>query len=781
MKQTIVLPLLFALLLIHCQTQEEPGNSTGTEKTPGQPYAIPVIFDTDANNELDDQHALAYLLFNGNTFDVRGITVNATFNGGNIRQQYAEAERVLKLCSLAGEIPLYAGTNGSFEEIRPGIRQKNYDGKEAVDFIIAEARAVRSQPLLLLPVGKLTNIALALEKAPDIRDKVRIVWLGSNYPAPGEYNQENDIPALNYLLNQEVPFEIVTVRYGEPSGSDAVKVTPVEIGKNMAGAGPIVPPVTGRHGDQFTRFGDYSVSLFQNIDLYGDPPGRALFDMVAVAIVKNPAWGKKRDLPAPVLEDKNWKDRPDNHRRIVLWENFDKAAILADFFAVMQQPVLASRHFTDADSSMIYKDYSPQPGDRVVSRSRYLDQLYGFWLGECIANWTGLITEMDKIGNIGEIKTGAFYTREDWGKPDQQNIWGGGLNGNMSPVIDYFFEPEGSTWGADDDTDIEYIYQELLYANQTAILTGEQIREGWLNHIKAEEENYLWVSNQKAFDLMQTGMMPPATSAPENNPEAEMIDAQLTTEIFGLFAPSRPDVALKMAHLPIRATARDEAAEIAEFYVIMHSLASASDEKLPMKERTTWMADEARKHLTAASYPAKMYDFVKSRYQAGVPWEQTRDEIYQRYQVEQADGYDMTSKNIYCNACFAAGINFAASIVSLLYGEGDLKETIKIGALCGWDSDNPTATWGGLLGFMLGKEGVEKAFGRKFAEQFNIHRTRKGFPNNGIDNFRDMARKGMFIVDRAVQEQMGGGVDLERGLWVVPANAPTPPDSTRPY
>ena len=87
------------------------------------------------------------------------------------------------------------------------------------------------------------------------------------------------------------------------------------------------------------------------------------------------------------------------------------------------------------------------------------------------------------------------------------------------------------------------------------------------------------------------------------------------------------------------------------------------------------------------------------------------------------------SRNLYCNGCFAAGINFAASIVSLLYGEGDLVETIKIGALAGWDSDNPTATWGGLIGFMLGKEGIEKAFNRKFADKFNIHRTRQNFPN----------------------------------------------------
>ena len=44
-----------------------------------------------------------------------------------------------------------------------------------------------------------------------------------------------------------------------------------------------------------------------------------------------------------------------------------------------------------------------------ISRQNYHDKLYGFWLGQCIANWTGLITEMDKIGNVGEIKTGDFY------------------------------------------------------------------------------------------------------------------------------------------------------------------------------------------------------------------------------------------------------------------------------------------------------------------------------------------------------------------------------------
>lgn len=421
-----------------------------------------------------------------------------------------------------------------------------------------------------------------------------------------------------------------------------------------------------------------------------------------------------------------------------------------------------------ADPGLTYQYRKPGKSDRVISRSRYYDQLYGFWLGQCIANWTGLVTEMDKIGNIGDIKTGAFYTRSDWGGPDQPNIWAQGWQNTPPRTIDFVFADPGGVWGSDDDTDIEYIYQELLLANKTAILTGEQIREGWLKHIRHEEENFLWVSNQKAFDLMLAGMTPPATGDPANNPEYDMIDAQLTTEIFGFFAPGRPDIAMKMAKLPIQTTARYNAEWISEFYVTLYSLAATYNKRQSPKDNILRMADEARKQLPADSYASKMYDFVKGRYLAGIPWEQTRDEVYQRYQVEQADGYDLTSRNIYCNACYAAGINFASSLISLFYGEGNLPETIKIGALAGWDSDNPTSTWGGLLGFILGKQGVERVFGRQFSGQYNIHRTRTGFPDNGIDSFHNMAMKGVFIVDRVVQEQCGGGTDLKRGVWYVP-------------
>ena len=402
----------------------------------------------------------------------------------------------------------------------------------------------------------------------------------------------------------------------------------------------------------------------------------------------------------------------------------------------------------------------------VISIQKYKDQLKGFWLGQCIANMTGLVTEMDKIGNIGEIKTGKFYTSNDWGKLDEPNIFSPNQISEYSETIDFVFEQDG-VWPADDDTDIEYMYQDLLLKNKTSFLTPTQIRSGWMKHIKIEEENFLWVSNQKAFDLMKEGVLPPETSDPNLNEHYEMIDAQLTTEIFGFLAPGRPDIALKMAELPILTTARYDAKWISQFYVSMYSLATTIDTKKDIKYNILTIADKSRYLLPDASYSSKMYDYVKGQYLEGKSWEEARDNVYERYQVESKDGYNITSKKLYCNGCFAAGINFAASLISLFWGEGNLKRTIKIGTLTGWDSDNPTSTWGGLIGFILGKKGVEKEFNRKFSEKYFIHRTRQNFDYE-VDDFDNMANNAIKIITNMVKNEINGRFDQENQLWYIP-------------
>lgn len=312
--------------------------SFGTEKNL-ESEKIRVLIDADTNNELDDQHALAYAFMNRDIFKIAGITVNNTFSGNGIEGQYEEALRILKLFNIKDDIPLYKGAEGSYLDIQALVFQSNFDGKPAVDFIIQEAEKSEKDKLVILAIGKLTNVSLAIHKAPGIIPRIKVVWLGSNYPDPGEYNLVNDTSAVNPLIQSGVEFELVTVRYGQKSGTAAVTISKEQVLKDVKGKGPVAQtPIVGRHGGTFTRFGDYSWNLFEHIRTHGPQKERALFDMAAVAILKNPDWGKRTTIAAPKLDGKAWVPGEFNSSsRIVIWENFDRDAIIGDFIKSLNE------------------------------------------------------------------------------------------------------------------------------------------------------------------------------------------------------------------------------------------------------------------------------------------------------------------------------------------------------------------------------------------------------------------------------------------------------------
>lgn len=307
---------------------------SATAQSPDPPTRV--IIDTDANNELDDQHALAYALLSGEALRVEGITVNRTDNGGDIAAQMEEARRVLRLTGLNEAVPLLQGASGAYETIAPSLDQNDFDGAEAVDFIIERAHA-SDEPLVVVPIGKLTNVALALEKDPSIASEIRVVWLGSNFPEEGEYNLKNDPSAVNPVIESGVPFEIAVVRYGRSTGTFAVQTFQREIEEVMPGLGPeLDEPVTGRHGNAHTTFGDYSVALFDHVD----DDARSLYDVAAVAVVKNPDWATRRTVGAYQLNDGTWVES-EGKSDLVIWELFHTSQIVQDFFDTLRTPVPA--------------------------------------------------------------------------------------------------------------------------------------------------------------------------------------------------------------------------------------------------------------------------------------------------------------------------------------------------------------------------------------------------------------------------------------------------------
>jgi hypothetical protein len=334
-EKLVVLCALAVLLSAYPALADSPSGTASL--VPADTARTRVIIDSDANNELDDQHAIAYALLSGNAFQVEGITINRTDTGGDIGAHTEEAHRVVRLVGLDGAVPIREGASGAYETIVPQIDAPDFDGAAAVNFLIERAHAPDERPLVIVAIGKLTNVALALAKDPSIASEIRIVWLGSNFPAPGEWNLENDTSAVNPVIESDAPFEVAVVRYGRSSGTTAVRTFQPEIRARMPGLGPEVDvPVTGRHGGSHRTFGDYSVALFDHVD----DRSRALYDVAALAIVKNPAWGVRKSVGPYRLDDGEWV-RQTSGDDLVIWELFYTSKILDDFFSILADPTPA--------------------------------------------------------------------------------------------------------------------------------------------------------------------------------------------------------------------------------------------------------------------------------------------------------------------------------------------------------------------------------------------------------------------------------------------------------
>jgi len=181
--------LIFALFLASSSSCATSGGSSGRK--------IPVIFDTDICDDIDDTWALA-LLLQSPEFDVKLITTEV----GNTQ---SKAKTVAKFLQTVGrtDIPIGIGVQQHKGRHRQDAWAEDYelssypgtiyeDGVQAlIDTIMKSRRKIK-----LVAVGPLPNIAEALEREPKIAEKAEFVGMhGSIYrgygndPTPSaEYN-----------------------------------------------------------------------------------------------------------------------------------------------------------------------------------------------------------------------------------------------------------------------------------------------------------------------------------------------------------------------------------------------------------------------------------------------------------------------------------------------------------------------------------------------------------------------------------------------------------------
>ena len=186
-----------------------------------------IIIDTDPGQ--DDAVAILLALASPEEIDVLGITCVA----GNVPLELTSRNARI-VCELAGrtDVKVYAGCDRPLG--RDLVTAEHVHGKtgldgptlpeptmplqdgHAVDFIIAQLREHAPGTVTLCPLGPLTNIATAFERAPDVVDRVaRIVLMGGGYFEGGnitpaaEFNIYVDPQAADIVFRSGVPLVVM--------------------------------------------------------------------------------------------------------------------------------------------------------------------------------------------------------------------------------------------------------------------------------------------------------------------------------------------------------------------------------------------------------------------------------------------------------------------------------------------------------------------------------------------------------------------------------------------
>ena len=172
---------------------------------------IDVILDTDAYNEIDDQFAISYMLKSSDKLNVKGICAAPFLNENSVSPEDGMIKsyyEILKLLKLANKEDLnssvYKGSTNYLPDESTPVES------DAADFIANSASDYSPEnPLYIVAIGAITNVASAILKNPKMVENCVIVWLGGHathmpYGA-SEFNMVQDIAAARIVFGCGVP------------------------------------------------------------------------------------------------------------------------------------------------------------------------------------------------------------------------------------------------------------------------------------------------------------------------------------------------------------------------------------------------------------------------------------------------------------------------------------------------------------------------------------------------------------------------------------------------
>jgi len=247
--------------------------------------------------------------------------------------------------------------------------------------------------------------------------------------------------------------------------------------------------------------------------------------------------------------------------------------------------------------------------------------------------------------------------------------------------------PDGAR--TDDDTDIEWVYITAMQHNRTVLLGPRQITELWKKHINS----HIWCSNLYVRCLMDIGIDPPLTGSLALNPWANVnISGQFVCESFGLVSPAMPQTAAKTGLNYTNVSIDGEPAQTTQLFTAMIATAFTTDDIDTIIEAGLASIDPASVIRPIIS------DVRRWHKENPDDWRTTRRLIRDKYTLYESrtrnqNGYELCT---------------AATVASLLYGQGDLVKTLIHAFNFGWDADNNAATAATIVGVIKGNRWIER-------------------------------------------------------------------------
>jgi purine nucleosidase len=287
---------------------------------------VRVVLDCDTANEVDDQIAVAYAL-GCPDLDVLGVvSVQNTLASGrdSVDRYVEEARRVVDLCGRTSEVACLRGADRPMETPGEGVPS------EGLDFIVEQAT---TGPVTVLATGPATDIAsLALLDAGH-RSTVRVVWAGG-FPDDatwqahkyGELNARADIAAWRGLFGSDVPL----VQLPGWPGVAKVAVAWREYVERLRG---VDAAVTDYLAEIIQRWCAPRTSILDMDGARGDR--KVLWDVVNVALLRNPTWVTLRRQALPLIDPAGAPDWTRSVRDADVGIDVDAEQVLADVWSAL--------------------------------------------------------------------------------------------------------------------------------------------------------------------------------------------------------------------------------------------------------------------------------------------------------------------------------------------------------------------------------------------------------------------------------------------------------------